>query len=185
MRKSLIAGTVAVGTVLSLGLAGWGAQRGMMEGREQGRGPEQMAGTLLSLLQNDRVKTELGLSDQQVTQLRKIVVDTEKSAIQTRAQLAVRGIELREMLRGDNPDRAAIEKKVQEISDLRGQMMKQHIEALLQAKSVLTPEQQKKIETFLEHRRAMGMGRERFGGPRPTPGRPPAPPKAPSGPPSQ
>lgn len=184
MRKGLIASAIAVGAVLSLGLAGW-AQEDMWGDRAEGRSPARMAQRVLTLLDNDRVKAELALTDPQVTQLRKIVVDTQKSGIQTRAQLAVRGIELRELLRAEKPDRDAVLKKTQEISELRGQMMKQHIEALLAAKSVLTPEQQKKIETFMERRRMGGPMRERFDGPREMPGRPPAPPKAAPKPPDE
>jgi len=41
-------------------------------------------------------------------------------------------------------------KKVEEISTLRGQMMKDNIQAILEAKSVLTPEQQKKVREYME-----------------------------------
>jgi Spy/CpxP family protein refolding chaperone len=64
----------------------------------------------------------------------------------------VRGIELRELLRADQPNHDAVLGKVQEISDLRGQMMRQHVESLLAAKSVLTPEQQQKIRAFMSER---------------------------------
>jgi Spy/CpxP family protein refolding chaperone len=90
------------------------------------------------------------------------VLDTEKSNIKTRAEVQVRGIELRELLRADNPDRDAVMKKIDEISALRTEMAKEDVDALLQAKSVLTPEQQKKIRNFIEMRRA-GMGMERNG----------------------
>jgi hypothetical protein len=97
-------------------------------------------------------------------------------------------------LRADNPDHDAIMRKVQEVSDLRGQMAKQHMETRLTARSVLTPEQIKKIKTFME-----GGGRGGPGGPggerpmdrrggqgrRPgAPGAPPAPPAHPSNPPA-
>jgi Spy/CpxP family protein refolding chaperone len=144
-----------------------------MRGRERGdRGVR-----LLRLLENDRVKTELGLSDEQSQRLRQIVVDTEKSSIKTRADLAVRGIELRELLRSNNPDRNAVMSKVQEISNLRGEMMKQHVGALLAAKAVLTPEQQKKIQAFIERRQAAAPGQSMRMGPqrRPAPGPPPEP----------
>jgi Spy/CpxP family protein refolding chaperone len=122
-------------------------------------GGPRMGARLLAALDNDRIKTELGLTEDQTNHLRQIVVDTQKSSIKTRADMEVRGIELRELLRADNPDRTAVMKKVDEISALRAEMLKQDMDALLNAKSVLTPEQQKKIRTFLERRR-MGMGME-------------------------
>jgi len=94
----------------------------------------------------------------------------------------VRGIELREMLRADKPDREAVMKKVQEISDLRGQIMRQHVESLLAAKTVLTPEQQKKMRAFLEHRGRPGMRHEGF---RPRQPRAPGAPEPPAPPPGE
>jgi Spy/CpxP family protein refolding chaperone len=142
---------VVAGAMLSLpmlasaqGFEGWRGERG----REEMGGPRLMA-----MLENDRVKSALGLTDEQTAKLRQIMVDGRKSAIQTRAQIEVQDIELREMLRADQPNREAVLRKVQEISDLRGQMMKQRVESLLAAKSVLTLEQQQKIRTFMSERR--------------------------------
>ena len=156
-----------------------------------GFGPgHEMGQRLLAMLDNDRVKAYLNLSEPQAQQLRKIVVDNEKSGVQTRAQLEVRGIELREMLRADQPDSDAVMKKVQENSDLRGQEMKQHIQALLEAQKVLTPEQRKKVRQFIENREAFGMRNRTFGEhrgftarPHEGPGVPPAPTPRPGEPP--
>ncbi|MBZ5565982.1 MAG: Spy/CpxP family protein refolding chaperone [Acidobacteriia bacterium] len=158
---------------------------------DHGFGPgHEMGQHLLAMLENDRVKAYLNLSEPQAQQLRKIVVDNEKSSVQTRAQLEVRGIELREMLRADQLDGDAVMKKVQEISDLRGQEMKQHIQALLEAQKVLTPEQRKKIRQFIENREAFGMRNRTFGEhrgftarPHEGPGTPPAPTPRPGEPP--
>jgi Spy/CpxP family protein refolding chaperone len=165
------AATIAVG-VLSLGAMTWAQEAGHFRagapGRESRGGfamgddfghGQHMASRLLAMLDNDRVKSALGLSDDQTSHLRQIVLDTEKANIKTRAEVQVQGIELRELLRADNPDRDAVMKKIDEISALRTEMAKQDVSALLQAKSVLTPEQQKKIRDFIEMRRA-GMGRD-------------------------
>jgi Spy/CpxP family protein refolding chaperone len=184
--KVIILGSaLAVVFALGLGVAAWAQDHGAWGHRFRGQDPEARAGRLLALLDNDHVKSQLGLTDQQANQLRQIVVGAEKSSIKTRADMAVREIELRELLRSDNPDRETVLKKVQEISNLRGEMMKQHIEALLAAKSVLTPEQQKKIRSFIEshhfgpseHREM----REHHG----MPGHPPAPPENAPKPPSE
>ncbi len=161
--------------------------------REFGHGFDvghEMGPHMLAMLDNDRVKAYLNLSDPQAQQLRQIVVSSEKSSIQTRAQLEVRHIELRELLRADQPDSDAIMKKVQEISDLRGQEMKQHVQALLDAEKVLTPEQRKKIRQFIENREAFGMRARTFGEhrgftarPHEGPGMPPAPTPRPGEPP--
>lgn len=159
---------------------------GFAEGRDFGGG-QRMGARLLAMLDNDRVKSELGLSDDQTNRLRQIVVQTQKSTIKTGADMAVRGIELRELLRADNPDRQAVMKKIDEISALRTEMMKRNMEALLSAKTVLTPEQQKKIRSFIEGRRAAGPLRNQFFGRRVPPaaggeGFRPHPPRAPEAP---
>jgi Spy/CpxP family protein refolding chaperone len=144
-----------------------------------GRAERERGLRLLAMLENEQVRTELGITDQQAERLRQIAVDTEKSAVRTRAEIAVRNMELRELLRADKPEREAVMKKVQEISDLRGQIMKQHMESLLATKTVLTPEQQRKMRARLEHRGRPGAWRERF---RPqAPGAPPGPPAPPTG----
>lgn len=191
MRKSiLIAGAVLLGTLVTgafaqeeapepqgFEAAGPAVRRqervevrtfGPQGGRERGGfaregGEERLAGRLMAALENDRVKAYLNLTDQQVDRLRQILVGAEKSGVKTRADIAVGGIELRELLRADKPDHDAVMTKVQELSNLRGQMMKERIEALLAAKSVLTPEQQKKVRSFIENRGAFGAGRERMG----------------------
>jgi periplasmic protein CpxP/Spy len=171
---------------------------GFAEGRSFGHGP-RMGARLLAMLDNDRVKRELGLTDDQTSRLRQIVVETQKATIKSGAEVAVRGIELRELLRADQPDRTAVMKKIDEISALRTAMAKQDMDALLTAKSVLTPEQQKKIRTFIERRNARNaMGGRTFlwhegpspDGPRFGPHRmnapeAPAAPKAPEAPPQQ
>ncbi len=215
MKRWLGVAVVAALSLLALGIVasgqdsgpmphpGWPAEH--MEGpmahlgglRMRTGGPEgfgferghEMGQRLLAMLDNDRVKAYLNLTEPQAQKLRQIVVDAEKSGVQTGAQLAVRGIELRELLRADLPDRDAVMKKVEELSSLRGQMMKQHVQALLDAESVLTPEQRKKVRQFIETRHAFGGRAERFEErgfrtrPHDGPGMPPAPTPRPGEPP--
>ncbi|HMD86752.1 MAG TPA: Spy/CpxP family protein refolding chaperone [Terriglobia bacterium] len=130
---------------------GW--QRGGRHGFGGGAG-------LLRMAENPRVRQYLGLTDEQVGRLHKIGVDVQKASVQTRADLELRHIELRELLRADNPDHDAIMQKLDQVNALQGKMEKQRVETMLSAKSVLTPEQQKKIKTFMENR-AYGGGPER------------------------
>jgi len=111
---------------------------------------------LLRMAENPRVRQYLGLTDEQVGRLHKIGVDAQKASVQTGADMQLRHIELRELLRADNPDHDAIMKKLDEVNALRGKMEKQRVETMLQARGVLTPEQLKKIKTFWENRGAGG-----------------------------
>jgi Spy/CpxP family protein refolding chaperone len=188
-----------IGVVVTLGLLSMGA---MARSQDTARGPAMRGrfglrggAGMLGMLDSQRARTALGLSDEQANRLRQVMVEAEKSALKTRADLGVRQIELRELLRADSPDRDAVLKKVQEISALRGELMKQRIDSMLSAKSILTPEQQQKLRTFMRRRGREGFraregfrGRRMFDqrsprGPRPmSPERPPAPtpPPAPS-----
>jgi hypothetical protein len=102
------------------------------------------------------------------------------------------------LLRADNPDHDAIMQKLDEVNALRGKIEKQHVETLLSARGVLTPEQVKKVKAFMENRSA-GGGPERgpmmerhegmrrpsgHGGPGGTPGGP-TPQQKPTSPPAQ
>lgn len=140
-------------------------ERGEFGMRKEGRMGWQHGGgfgaeRMLRMVENPRVRQILGLSDDQVARLRTIGVDAEKAAIQSHADMELRGIELRELLRADNPDHDAIMQKLDEINALRGKIAKQRVEALLSARGVLTPEQVKKVRTFMESG-GFGHGPER------------------------
>jgi hypothetical protein len=117
-------------------------------GQESG-GPVQSFSRLMATIDDPRVRTMLGLSDQQGDSLRKIVVDTETFTIKTGAVIAVDSIELRELLRADKPDRTAVMSKGDEISRSTSQLINHYLDAILSAKAILTPEQQKMIREYV------------------------------------
>jgi Spy/CpxP family protein refolding chaperone len=119
--------------------------------------PLQIFSRMEAELDNPMVRTALGLTDQQADSLRKIVVDTEIYTIQTGAGVVVDGIQLKELLRADRPDRAAVMAKGDEISKAGSELVHHYLDAVLSAKTILTPEQQKIIREYME-KRATGMG---------------------------
>ncbi len=192
---------IAIAAVLVLAAAGFAfaAQRAWGPGWTRGfHGPEGrlMGQRIQALLDNQQFRSEVNLTEDQVTRLRQIVTNTEKANIETRAKMAVAGIDLRQLLQADKPDQDAVMNKVQQITELRGQMMKTNVQALLEAKTILTPEQQAKIRQFIQNRfRERGWrqnrGRDWMGNPQGgmmrRHGTPPSPPPAPTppSPPSQ
>jgi len=119
----------------------------------RGRGPDeplQRVSRLLAALDDSRVRTMLGLSDQQAESLRKIVVDTEIFTIKTGAVIAVDAIDLRELLRSDQPDKAVVMSKGDEISKSTSQLINHYLDAVMAAKALLTPEQEKMLRAYLE-----------------------------------
>ena len=120
-------------------------------GRGRGPGgPLQRVARLLNALDDPRVRTALGLTDQQADGLRKIIVDTETFTIKTGADIAVNSIEVRELLRADKPDRAAVMSKGDQVSKDTAALINHYLDAMLAAKAILTPEQQKMIRTYIE-----------------------------------
>jgi len=169
-RKSILASSLMLLSFLSLGQIA--RSQGMSGDRIGGPRDRLRTERLLALLDSDRVRAYLGLEGPQVERLRQIVLATEKANVKARAEMELRRIDLREDLRADKPDRDEILKKVQEISDLRGGMMRHNVEAILAAKTVLSPEQQKKVFFLIESWDAGGpVGEERRGTrARPVPG---------------
>lgn len=128
------------------------SQRGL-EARERDRragGPLQMVSRLLRDLDDPRVRSTLGLSDQQADSLRKIIIDTETFTIKTGANIAVDSIDLRELLREDKPDKSVVKAKGDEISKYASELINHYLDAILAAKALLTPEQQKMIRAYIE-----------------------------------
>jgi Spy/CpxP family protein refolding chaperone len=178
-RKGIITSSMLALSLLSLGNIGGGAGQGMWGSGLREHRSHPGVERLLALLESDRIRIYLGLADPQVERLRQILVETEKANVKTRAEIELRSIELREALRAEKPDRDEILKKVREISDLRREMMEQHVGAILAAKAILSPEQQRRLFSLLENRyEGRKVGGEPPGVPGmplPRPGEPPQP----------
>jgi Spy/CpxP family protein refolding chaperone len=131
--------------------------RTIEERQEAFGGPLRVFSRLEAQLDNPRVRTVLGLSDQQVDSLRSILVDTEIFTIQTGASALVDGIQLKELLRSDHPDRAAVMAKGDAISQSASELIHHYLDAILKAKTILTPQQQDMIRMYMQNgNRAFG-----------------------------
>jgi Spy/CpxP family protein refolding chaperone len=98
------------------------------------------------LIQNEQLQKELGLNADQVEKLRQLRKRLAVAGIESRSQLQIKQLELRDLIDAKNPDRAAIDKKVQEISVLKGAQMKGIIDMRLGLQEILTPEQMSKVK---------------------------------------
>jgi hypothetical protein len=140
------------GTMQMMGQMMGGPQGRGGRGQQSGRGnPLQTVSKLLAALDDARVRTMLGLTDQQADSLHKLVLDTETFTITTGAAVAVNALELRELLRADKPDRAAVMSKGDAISKSTSDLISHYLDAMLTAKQILTPEQQKMIQNYMEN----------------------------------
>lgn len=125
-------------------------------------GPLRVFSQLESALNNPRIQAALGLTTQQVDSLREILVNTEIYTIQNGSGILVDGIQLKQLLRADHPDRSAVMAKGDAISQSVSQLVDHYLDAILKAKTILTPEQQDMIRRYMATR-GHGMGGA-FGG---------------------
>jgi Spy/CpxP family protein refolding chaperone len=110
---------------------------------------------------------QLGLSDEQKTQIRQIMLDTRKKNIDIEAKLKLANIELHELMGADTPDQGKINAKISEVSLQREKMMRNHVDSRLAIQKILTPEQRKKAKELqpMMFERFREGGFRHFGGP--------------------
>lgn len=149
---------------------GWrGGRMAEMRGR---RGGEFMLARLVS---NPTMRDRLGVTADQAAKIRQQTADFRKAQIRNRAGLEIKRLELRELLAADNPDRGAIDRKLQEISTAQLAQSKSTIDFRLDMRNALTPEQRQKLQQMREQRRR-GPAGPRGGARGAQPNRPPQPP---------
>lgn len=118
---------------------GYGGDHDGMQGHHGGMSPIEM-------------KEELGLSDEQVAQLRPLEMNYRKALIQNEADLRVAMVDLGALLDAKAPDKSAIEAKVDDIMAVQKKMMMFRVESLFNIKGVLTPDQYAQFQSKLRER---------------------------------
>mgnify|MGYP001596333748 CR=1 FL=1 len=102
---------------------------------------------------------ELKLTDEQKKEVQKLHFDIMKQMITQRSKIGTAKVDLQQLLKADNPDRAAIEKKITEISQLGGQTGTMLLGQWFAVNKLLNPEQQKTWKKALDLRGMMREGR--------------------------
>lgn len=144
---------LAVGVVALAGMAVAAVQDPQRGPRPGGpRGPRDAAA----------LKQELGLSDQQVSQLQKLRMDARKSAIRRHADTRLARLGLQEALQAPSVDEKALQARIKELSDLHAAKLRARVDAQLAMRKLLTPDQQEKLKQLRAER---PRPRERFDGP--------------------
>lgn len=125
---------------------GWSGQGG---GHHAGMpGHHERAGRLLHHLL--RHQKELGLTEEQVSKLKTLSLDFDRSRIKVRADIMVAERELRALIHDDRADMAAIEAKIKESEGLQTGLRVTAIKTRREAWSLLTPEQREKEKAELK-----------------------------------
>lgn len=147
--------------------------QGMRPPGEPGMGirrPEMAGPGMLRLLLRDaELQKQLNITDEQRKKLEDIVFNNEKAGIQEKANLQIRRLELIRLTQADTPDRAAIDKKLQEVAQAQAALMRAQINGSLDFRAALTKEQRDKIREAVQ-KRMPPMRQQRMMQPRP--GRP-------------
>jgi Spy/CpxP family protein refolding chaperone len=108
----------------------------------------------------------LKLSDGQKEQMKNIRFETQKKEIELRSKLALSRLELGRLVISETPDKAAIEKKMNEVVANEASLKMNKLNGWFEANKNLTPEQQKVWREFLRAEVRDGAaheGRERMG----------------------
>jgi Spy/CpxP family protein refolding chaperone len=146
----------------------------MREGREEGpmeffaRSEAMMA----RMVVNPGMAEKLGISSNQAATLREKLIEIKKKQIDLRAAIEKQGLEQAQLLSATPIDEQAVMAAVEKAGQMKTQMAKQELEAVLLLRKTLTPEQIAKArEMMREHMKqrwqaeGQGPGREMRGGP--------------------
>jgi Spy/CpxP family protein refolding chaperone len=89
----------------------------------------------------------LDLTDAQRDKLRDIHEAAARKGVQRRADVQLARMDLRKLMRAEAPSASAVNAQIDKISRLQAEGMKAHFDTFMQARAVLTPEQQKKLRS--------------------------------------
>ncbi|HMK60024.1 MAG TPA: hypothetical protein VK452_02625 [Dissulfurispiraceae bacterium] len=101
---------------------------------------------------------ELGLDEKQTSAIQNIIDSTVKELIRKRSELLIAKIDLEGLLHADPVDLKAAETKMKQIESMKTDMFMTHLNALEEAKSLLTPVQKMKLKEMTEMHRHMPAG---------------------------
>lgn len=115
---------------------------GMMDGGQMGMMGQRME----HMFYLDRA-AELGLSTDQVSSLKAILVDCRKENIRNAAEVKIARLELSDLLSADNWTLKDAESLVRKVQKLEGNIQVRHLQAVNDARKVLTVEQLQQART--------------------------------------
>lgn len=166
MKRALIHGALAVLFVAGLGVSGAWADP---ESKEYGHGKEGSqhgggygGGHKMGMMHGGashfighllKHEKEIGLSADQVTKLKGLQLDLDKTRIKAEADVQVAERELRALTDDEKSDLSAIESKLKQSADLQTALRLAAIKTRRDALALLTPEQRAKEKA--EHDKAM------------------------------
>jgi len=98
----------------------------------------------------DKLTEELGLTPEQETELKQQRSQFKAQKKELWGKIRAKKKELKEELEKPDVDRAKVDKIIGEIKDLTGQKLEARVNKIISMKSILTPEQFKKLKEKME-----------------------------------
>jgi Spy/CpxP family protein refolding chaperone len=153
MRRFISILVVALLAVPTMALAGRGFKHGFGHGFNR-----------LNPVMVKKVLKEAGASDQQIRRVQGLIDETKTKTLDVKHELEKARLDIEQLMRAENPDRAAIFKQIDKIGALKLQLKKLWVGTILDVRRELTPEQWEKVQMFkaerrMKHRKKM---RQRF-----------------------
>ncbi len=120
------------------------------------RGPGGGQMDVMKLLNNDMLMEKAGLAESQVTELKDLAYETQKTRIKMQAEKDLAELELKRLLDQESPDEEQVMKAVENVGQADIAMTKSKISAQLRARKVIGPELLEEIKSKMaEHAKSM------------------------------
>lgn len=145
VRRYVIRRGPGAGRGPGMGLHG-GRGRGM--GAGMGRGPGRGMGLHRGMGFGPGMFARLDLTDAQREKLADLHERQQRKAIQARADMQIARLDLHKLMQADAPSATAIHAQIDKVTKLQSDMRKSHVSTFLEARGLLTPEQQKQLKAM-------------------------------------
>jgi len=130
-----------------------GGDRGWDRDRGEEMGGHEHPGFMLDrIVSNPEMREKLGISADQAEKIRHQFTAFRIAQVRSQADAEVKRIELHDLLSADNPDKAAIDSKVDEIGAARLAQAKARVDFGLSMRDALTPDQRAKLKELMRKR---------------------------------
>ena len=143
------------------GMMGAGHGRMMMHGRGPGRGRAMGMGRGASAML--RMADELELSEAQRSEIDELITARRKDNIKQKAELDIARVDLEKLIKQEDPDLDAIESQLRDIAMMQASMQFAQIKIRIDAKNVLSDEQQEAFKKLLKEKAAKAPAPARAG----------------------
>lgn len=98
------------------------------------------------------VRQQLGITAAQAEKIRQQESDFRKTEVRNRADLQIKRLDLNDLLSAEQPDRAAIARKLEEIGAAQVALEKSAIDNFLNIRDALTSDQRQKLQQLMTQR---------------------------------